>query len=212
MKLWVDGIPGTWTAGYTAPPPPPRRRCRSHPRHRSGGGSFWASTLALVLVAFAGALLFVGGLLVHFVPRTRHDELRLRIGEFTRSDAPEPSQQPVAVGQNERADKWLSRFAWWPRLQGGGRRRCDRAVARARAVADADGDAYRRDRALAASGHPAGEPSGADHRTGRDDGDCAPARQPTAAFVRRSTSGAPRGDRLRRCARDTASRPRSPRW
>jgi tight adherence protein B len=115
VKVWVDGVPGTWTGSYSTPPPPPRAAVSAPAPHRSVD-PFWASTLALVLVSFAGAVLFVGGLLVHFVPRTRQDELRFRIGEFVRSEAPDPSEPTPGVGAGQRADKWLSRFASWPRF------------------------------------------------------------------------------------------------
>lgn len=110
VKLWVDGIPGTWMGSYRTPAPPPSMPSRAP--HRSGP-SFWTSTLALALASFAGAVLLVGGLLVYLIPRTREDALRLRIGEFIRSDSSRPPQQGTGPGAPERADRWLSRFAWW---------------------------------------------------------------------------------------------------
>jgi tight adherence protein B len=117
VTLWIDGIPGRWTGTYaTAPSPLPAAGGRPRLSHRPAG-SFWASTLALVLVSFGGALLLVGGLLAHVVPRTRQDELRLRIGEFVRSETSEAPPEPATPGTDERADRWLSQSAWWSRFK-----------------------------------------------------------------------------------------------
>lgn len=115
VMLWVDGLPGTWTGSYRTPPP--LHAPAPSPAARHPAASFWTSTLALAVISFAGAVLLVGGLLVYVVPGTRQDALRHRIGEFTRSEAPDPSPVPVGPRTSERADKWLSRFAWWPRFQ-----------------------------------------------------------------------------------------------
>jgi tight adherence protein B len=72
-----------------------------------------------VLVAFTSAVLLVGGLLFHFVPRTRQRHLRLRIGEFTHGRAREEivEQRVRNASLTGRTDAWLGRFAWWSRFK-----------------------------------------------------------------------------------------------
>ncbi len=62
-------------------------------------------------------LLLVGGLPLHFVPRTRQHDLRLRISEFTSRDMRVPSEEPSRRALRHRANTWLGRFGWWPRFK-----------------------------------------------------------------------------------------------
>jgi tight adherence protein B len=117
VTVRVDGVPGTWTGSYTTPHAPvPVVGQHSQPTVPSK--SFWASTLALVLVALGCAVILVGGLLVHLVPRTRQHDLRSRIGHFTLDEQAEPEFEDAARGGvTEHAESWLERFRWWPRFK-----------------------------------------------------------------------------------------------
>ncbi len=68
LKVWAAGMRGAWHGGYVAP-----RLASASPggpgTRPAAAGSFWASTPGRLLVSLAGALLLVGGLLVHLVPR-----------------------------------------------------------------------------------------------------------------------------------------------
>lgn len=81
-----------------------------------GHHSFWATTPALLIVAFACALLFALALLALLSPRLRRDGLRTRVGEFTSATAPLASRS-LAVLEISRArhwaDKLFGRRAWW---------------------------------------------------------------------------------------------------
>ena len=112
VRLWVDGVPGTWAGRYSSParPPLPARGQAPPP---SAKNPFWASSLAAVLVAFGCALLLVAGMLVYLVPLARKRGLRRRIGEFTRAEQIEsPDDMPGALVQ--RVDRWMQRFGRWP--------------------------------------------------------------------------------------------------
>jgi tight adherence protein B len=118
LTVWATGMPGAWRGVYRSP------LLASGSPGASGtqpaaSRSFWASTPALVVVSLAGALLLVGGLLVHVVPRAREHDLRHRIGQFTRtgSTAPPADTAGGEVGASHRADTWLAQFAWWPRFK-----------------------------------------------------------------------------------------------
>jgi tight adherence protein B len=115
VSLGVDGIPGSWHGSYSAPPAAPLAAAPSS--HRPSD-SFWASTLALVLVALVCASLLVAGLFIHLVPRSRKHALRRRIGEFTATESHEPAPVQIrSVHLAERVENWLSRFAWWPKFK-----------------------------------------------------------------------------------------------
>lgn len=78
--------------------------------------SFWATTPALLIVAFACALLLTLALLALLVPRLRRGGLRTRVGQFTAPFAPFASQSPAALDTAHTrhwADKLLSGRVWW---------------------------------------------------------------------------------------------------
>jgi tight adherence protein B len=113
----VDGIPGTWTGSYVPLAPAPRLNIAGPTRHVPSP-SFWASNLALLLVALSSAVILVGGLLFHFVPRTRQHDLRRRIGRFIRQDDKDVQAESAERGTlSERAQARLSRLRWWPRFE-----------------------------------------------------------------------------------------------
>jgi tight adherence protein B len=111
LSVRVDAVPGSFTTTYTSPPPPHATAARSNPRPRS----FWASTLALVAVAFGCAILFglaVAFALSHFA---HTGELRSRVQAFV----PPPQEIEVVPGPGPPAgagilDLLLARWRWWP--------------------------------------------------------------------------------------------------
>jgi tight adherence protein B len=118
VRVSANGIPGAWVGSYASPPPLTPVRAGSD-RQRTGHPSFWASSLALVLVAFTSAAVLVGGLFVHLIARTRRHDLRRRIGRFT---IPERAADPVRPASTQaslaaHAQTWLEHFQWWPRFR-----------------------------------------------------------------------------------------------
>jgi tight adherence protein B len=118
LKVWATEVRGVWHGSYVAPRPASGSPGATGTRP-AARGSFWASTAARLVVSLVAALLLVGGLLVHLVPRARENDLRHRIGEFTRTDTPEPPSHPAGdkLWASRRANTWLGRFAWWPRFR-----------------------------------------------------------------------------------------------
>jgi tight adherence protein B len=115
VRVTLDGIPGAWTGSYQSPAAPT-------PVHDSAVNHaaplptpFWGSTIALLGVALASGLLFVGGLLAYFVPLARRQQLRTRVGGFT---GPEPVARTEDTrrlpGMIARVDVWLAGYRWWP--------------------------------------------------------------------------------------------------
>jgi von Willebrand factor type A domain len=118
VKLSADGIAGTWIGTYSSPPKPPALTRVRPPAAHSAKASFWTSSLAVVLVALGSAVLLVGGALLHLVPRSRQDDLRLRIEEFTQAKTKPAITDPARVGAlSENIEHGLSRFVWWPRFK-----------------------------------------------------------------------------------------------
>jgi tight adherence protein B len=118
VRLSVRGVPGAWVGGYVSPLPPGPPVSSKRPTSPHATTSFWTSTVAVVLVAFGAALFFVGGLLVHLVPRSRKEDLRQRIGEFTHPEEPEVSETTDSRGLlGDGVDRWMSRFDRWPRFR-----------------------------------------------------------------------------------------------
>jgi tight adherence protein B len=80
--------------------------------------SFWASTPALVAVAFGCALLITLALLALLWPRLRRHDVRARVGRFTAPPAP-PALQPAAepISSAAPAREWTDRLfegrQWW---------------------------------------------------------------------------------------------------
>jgi tight adherence protein B len=124
VTLTADGIPGSWTGAYSSPAAPvpltPPQYGHALARHVAHS-SFWTSTLALVIVAVACALLFVLGLLMHLVPRTRHQDMRGRIEAFTakpEAQIVEESEERQRRRFGARLDARLSAYGWWLRFRG----------------------------------------------------------------------------------------------
>jgi tight adherence protein B len=79
--------------------------------------SFWATTPALVIVAFGCALLVTLALLALLGPRLRRHDVRARVGQFTPLLAPpalQPVAEPVAAAPAlEWADRLFEGRPWW---------------------------------------------------------------------------------------------------
>jgi tight adherence protein B len=80
--------------------------------------SFWASTLALALVAFGCAMLITLALLALLWPRLRRPDLSVRVRQFTSSLAPPTSraiadEQLVTARSPEWADRLFGGRRWW---------------------------------------------------------------------------------------------------
>jgi tight adherence protein B len=117
VTVGVDGIAQTATLHYTSPPPIPVL----HPKRGKPvkPKSFWVTTLALVVVSFAAALLLALGVVVFLAPRLRREGLRRRIGEFTShslSARPEVVEGPTRTSPSV-LERLLERTSWWAKFK-----------------------------------------------------------------------------------------------
>jgi tight adherence protein B len=113
VSISVNGVPQVATLAYTSPPPP-----RTPSAKRTTPKSFWVSTLALVLVSFAAALLLGLGLFALLAPRLRRAGLRGRVSKFTASLLPETPEVGGASSPFLPAlERLLQRSAWWAQFK-----------------------------------------------------------------------------------------------
>jgi tight adherence protein B len=114
VSVSVDGVPQAATLAYTSPPAPRAPSAKPRPPK-----SFWVSTLALVLVSFAAALLVGLGLLALLAPRLRRAGLRGRVSEFTAtlvSETPEVVSTPSSPSLPA-VERLLARTGWWAQFK-----------------------------------------------------------------------------------------------
>jgi tight adherence protein B len=120
VSVTVSGVaqPATLTYDSPAPRPTPGR----HARHVKAK-SFWVSTLALVVFAFAAALVLGFGVMVFLVPHLRREGLQRRVGEFTRDAAPAGAEQSPGAAPRvhapslTRIERLLEQTEWWGRFK-----------------------------------------------------------------------------------------------
>lgn len=110
VAVRVAGVPGTAEASYTTPDLP---SAAAAPYRRPIGERFWASPLAMVLVAAGSAVLLT--LAVGAVVRRRRPSLRRRMAEFVTLADPGETGAPrsSSVTPTERA---VHRPRWWERF------------------------------------------------------------------------------------------------
>jgi tight adherence protein B len=107
----VAGVPGTFTTAYASPPAP---RGAAQPTHHK---SFWASTLALVLVALGCAALFGVAVAIVLSTMARSGELRSRVHAFVppaRQTGPPVTHGSVSIELGSFSEQLLERRRWWP--------------------------------------------------------------------------------------------------
>jgi tight adherence protein B len=115
VSIAVDGVPQSATLYYTSPGAAPlalgAKRASAH--------SFWASTLALVVLSFAAALLLGFGFFVLVAPRLFRGRLRRRVGAFTAAGLANPRQVAEATSSPRLpiVERLLARTAWWERFK-----------------------------------------------------------------------------------------------
>ncbi len=112
LSVRVDGVPGTFNTHYTSPAPPPAPRDGGrNAQHQS----FWTSTLAIVLVGLACALLLAIIATVLLSHYARRSTITARVGEFIpatpESDVTQGSVTGAALRRTEAA---LHGRSWWP--------------------------------------------------------------------------------------------------
>jgi tight adherence protein B len=110
VSITVDGIAQTATLTYLSPSPPAGLTVK-----RPMPKSFWVSTLALVSVSCAAALLLGLALFVYLLPRLRRGGLRRRVGEFTAADR-SPTVETLERGHSRpllALERLLERTSWW---------------------------------------------------------------------------------------------------
>jgi tight adherence protein B len=123
VTMTAAGIPGQWTGTYSSPAAPVPLSLHQYSRALAGHtarSTFWSSTLAVVIVAVASALLLVVGLLIHYVPRSRQQDMRGRIEAFTVQPEPETaaeSEERPSQRFGSRLDAQLSAYGWWSRFR-----------------------------------------------------------------------------------------------
>jgi tight adherence protein B len=114
VSISVDGVPQAATLEYSSPAPPRRPGARTVPQK-----SFWASTLALVVVSSVAALFLGIGVVTLLGPRLRRAGLRGRVGEFTTSDVAEIPELTGTPGSSPlpRVERLLERTRWWDQFK-----------------------------------------------------------------------------------------------
>jgi tight adherence protein B len=114
VTVGVDGAPDTATLAYTSPPPARAPSVKPAPSK-----SFWVSTVSIVIVAFAAALLLGVGLFALLSSRVRRGGLRGRVGEFTAAPIGEASEARGAASSPRvpPIERVLQRLSWWPAFQ-----------------------------------------------------------------------------------------------
>jgi tight adherence protein B len=117
VSVTVDGIPRPATLTYDSPPPPPSTPVvkSKTPKPKS----FWVSTLALVIVACAAALLIAFGLFAFLVPQLRRSRIHRRVSEFTGAHDLESAEPREARPSTSLAavERLLERAAWWEQFK-----------------------------------------------------------------------------------------------
>jgi tight adherence protein B len=114
VSISVEGMPHAATLAYSSPAPPRPPGAKTVARK-----SFWASTLALVVVSSVAALLLGLGVVTLLAPSLRRAGLRGRVGEFTTTvvtQTPEVVGGPVA-SPLPRVERMLERTRWWEQFK-----------------------------------------------------------------------------------------------
>jgi tight adherence protein B len=112
VSISVDGVPQASTIHYDSPPPlsaPTVKRLKTQ--------SFWVSTMALVILSCAAALLLAIALVVFQLPRLRRGGLRRRVGEFTTSESQAPEAALTTSRPLASLEHALERTQWWPQFK-----------------------------------------------------------------------------------------------
>jgi len=114
VTVAVDGIRQAATLTYLSPSPPQGLSVK-----HLKATSFWVSTLALVLVSCAAALLLGLALFVYLLPRLRRGGLRRRVGEFTSVGvlATKPTLEKAPSRPLLALEHLLERTSWWPEFK-----------------------------------------------------------------------------------------------
>jgi tight adherence protein B len=114
VSIHVDGVPQAATLAYSSPAPP-----RPPSTETVARKSFWASTVALVVVSAVAAFVLGFGLIALLAPRLRGGGLRGRVGEFTSSAVTEAPEVANAPGSSltPMVERLLERTGWWERFK-----------------------------------------------------------------------------------------------
>jgi tight adherence protein B len=110
LSVRADGVPGSFTTTYATPSPAaPRSKASATDR------SFWTSTLAVVLVGAACALLLAIVAALLLSQYARQSTITSRVGEFIPT-SPEPDviQGSVTGAALRRTEAALHGRSWWP--------------------------------------------------------------------------------------------------
>jgi tight adherence protein B len=115
VAVGVDGVPDTAKLSYSSPSPPPRAPSVKPAPSKS----FWVSTVSLVIVASAAALLLGFGLFALLSTRVRRGGLRGRVGEFTVTPVGDEHEGKgvLAPPRVPAVERVLQRLSWWPAFQ-----------------------------------------------------------------------------------------------
>lgn len=110
----VDGVAGRFSTTYDAPPPPAIPAAPTS--HRSHGhATFWATSLAVAVVAIVAAALMGVAIALVLSHYARSGELRSRVRAFVPESAALPAL--VRTGSPDPAVRWervLEQRRWWP--------------------------------------------------------------------------------------------------